>query len=140
MQTPRFQNAYLAELSKALKKRLRAIKFKTSGVDLDRVVEQLESRRREVMELNIDLLVPPKSRIGISVWEDRWIDVNVRVSSKSGLLLDWRESGRFLLGSGKMFVEAIEKSIDSAAKSEKEAIASLNQTWLKKIAKGPRTV
>ena len=58
-QIPRFQNAYLAELSKAFKERLRAIKFKTSGVDLDRVVEQLECRRREVMELNIDLLVPP---------------------------------------------------------------------------------
>lgn len=136
----RYKDSYLDRISLALGKRSRAIKAKTLSAHLNRVVEETDGSRVEVFEFVVGTIVPMNGSMRIKIWPDRWADIDARISSKSGWMLDWTESGRLVDIDVRSLVRAIEETIDAIDSDSTRATAKLNGIWDRLLAKGPKPV
>jgi len=130
----KFDSPYLTLLSGALMKRRKAIKYRVKKIEFQKIIEKgAESSNTKKLEITIT----PCSRVVIRlfVWDDRWVWIDARRSSKNGWLFEWTSSGRVLQESARNLVSTLEQSISYAVASEDN---KLNNIWDKMLHRGPR--
>ena len=128
-----FDSPYLKLLSSALNKRRKAIKYQVKNSEFQKVIEK-EINKPDTEKLEITLDLRNHIVLRLFVWEDRWIWVDVRKSSKKGWLFEWEMSGRALQGSARIIVSTLEKSFFFSKTSD---VTGLNKIWNKVLHKGP---
>lgn len=130
---------FFAEVREALRKRGKAIKHQNPKVSIERVVERTDGAEWEKLEIECPYY-GKTTRLTLHVWQDRWILVDARRSSKAGWVWEFRTEGRLLGGqSARALVGLFEASL-GAGHWDTEAPAKLERIWSNILATGPKAV
>ncbi|MFO1187500.1 MAG: hypothetical protein U1E87_08660 [Alphaproteobacteria bacterium] len=143
MSLPHFESEFLAEVEFALRKRSKALKYKTFGLRCERVLDSTEASRQEKFELTLD--GPPATRgawLRLFVWSDRWVWVDARELGKTGwkweCTLEGKLLGRF---GGRDLIEAAENSYTHCPFcTSTESVEDVKAIWQSMLATGPKLV
>jgi hypothetical protein len=77
----------------------------------------------------------------IHIWDDRWVWIDARRSSKSGWVWEFTREGRFTSPAGARGVVAnAEATMDAAFLSADQVPNAMSAIWSKSLATGPRLV
>jgi len=138
MYLPSSENEFLASVLASMKKRQKAIKYKTTAMTCDKVIETHDSVRKEKLETSFRWM---KRDLRAFVWEDRWVWVDFRSASKRGWLWEWTFEGRLLpRHDGRVLVDALEKTLDAAPSDDAGDVSVFGAIWRTLLAQGPKPV
>jgi hypothetical protein len=131
-------------LNEAFATRRRAIRF--VGGQLESVVTRdiADSRGRELErgETTLTFRVDGRSVIvRVHAWEDRWLWVDARHSSKRGWMWEFTSQGRFLPAAGaRGVVTKVEAMMRAAHLPPADVPRSMSAIWERTLASGPKRV
>jgi hypothetical protein len=132
------------EVAAAVQKRSRSIKHRGAKLESSRVKEIHDGDAKDSHRLDIDISHRVASRsvlCRLIVWDDRWVWVDVRRSSKSGWVWSTTIEGRFVgAGGAREVVQNIEKTIDAAWRPDETAGQEVERIWTASLARGPKVV
>jgi len=135
---PVFESPFLQGIVSALQKRSKSIKNRVAKYSCERLREQADADMRELVELSFDLRVPDSTRISVKIWDDRWLWVDVRQSSKVGWVFEWQHEGRVGDTDPKSVAAAIHKTVEGQFVQDlDETLAGLDSLWSKIAKNGP---
>ena len=126
----------------SLRKRRKAIRHKVTKLECERLIEKNDCGDLEKIEINIIVSkTPGKLPLTIHIWEDRWIWIDVRLWNIQTWEWGWTMQGRFLpILSGKDFINAIEKTIETTFEMTQSEIDEFTLIWRRMLASGPKEV
>jgi hypothetical protein len=135
------QPSFVADLAEELLARRRVLKHRGAKLAWKQSSESLAEGQPPVARLDVDCNYgPPRTKLRIIVWNDRWTWVDARRGSKKGWVWTVTLEGRFLAAKGtKTLVVLLEQTLDAIGSAEniETAIAAL---WSPHLAKGPREI
>jgi hypothetical protein len=133
------QTTFVAQLQEALRKRGKPIRYRKSDISIEPVIERTNGEEREKLEIECPFH-GTTTRLCVHVWDDRWIWIDARRSSKAGWVWQYSTEGR-LVGShsARDFVALFEESL-SAGHWDEQAPARLENVWKPALATGPKAV
>ncbi len=135
---PSSENEFLANVLASMKKRQRAIKYKTKAMTCDKVIETHDDVRKEKLEASFRRT---ESNLRAFIWEDRWVWIDFRSPSKRGWRWEWSFEGRLLPAhDGRMLVDALEKTLDAAPRDDESDVSAFGEIWRILLAQGPKPV
>jgi hypothetical protein len=121
----------------AFKKRHRAINYQSHEIRCDKIIERYDPKDIEKIEIKLSAL--DKTRIALNIWEDRWVLVDARQSTKKGWAWEWRYDGRLLgLHTGKDLIAALEQTMAATFQITRDATDDLTRIWRPLLARGPK--
>lgn len=137
---PEPKNRHLKTYIFSLKKRSKAIKYKCDSIQCERVIENFQQRRVEKIETEVQF-IDRTQQLRLFIWEDRWIWLDARKSSKSGWVWEWEFSGRVI--NDETFVDTIklfERTIEAVSHNKIDTLLKLEVFWEKIVATGPKLI
>ena len=142
MQPPEIESDALLDLAESLRRRGKSLKKKGNKILTKRVVEGVNSDKRERLEIEIrPSRLNEKVCVRLLFWEDRWAWIDARASGKKGWLWEWTYDGR-LLGeySGRHIVQALEETLETTYRLTAGRTNELAKIWTHMLATGPKEV
>lgn len=135
---PSFDSPFLEETAVSLRKRSKAINYRTDDHSCERVRERRDDWEGELMELRFDLLGPRPFKVSCNLWSDRWLWIDVRQPSKQGWLFEWQHEGRIGDAAPRELAEAIEETLAQIRNDDPAGNRSrLEHSWAKIALKEP---
>lgn len=123
-QWPMFQSDFLNIMIASVRKRSKSIKHKVRQYSFIKVIEKNEGE--EIEKLEIQFILPiNNATIRIYLWEDRWIWIDIRESSKQGWKFEWSKEGRI----GDKDVIDIRQAIESTISLSSSLHAGLSKEF-----------
>jgi hypothetical protein len=127
------KSLFLSDTLAALAKRRRAIRHKTRGLAVDKVLERTGAEEQEKLEISAEV---GAARLRLFVWDDRWVFIDARIPTKtSGWEWEFSYQGRLVGDDTRALFGGFEQSIDAVAAQSDEA---LDNVWRPLLAAGPR--
>jgi hypothetical protein len=119
----------------SLKRRSKAIKHRGALVAFDRLKEVDAGTERKSNRMDVKVSYAAVN-LRVVTWDDRWVWMDVRRSSKRGWIWSVTTEGRFVGVNGAPdLVQSIEATLDMAHEQDpRSRIASL---WKAQLAQGP---
>ena len=138
---PEFENEFLADVARSVKKRHKALKHSIRSINCDKVYEADESgEKSEKLELTLRQSSSPKGlQLRLFAWPDRWVWVDARQAAKKGWKWEWTHEGRLLgVFGGRDLISAVEKALfDSIDDDFNPVTSEVAEIWRPLLAKGP---
>jgi hypothetical protein len=133
------QTALIAQVQEALRKRGKPIRYRKSDISIERVIERTDGEEREKLEIECPFY-GTTTRLRVHLWEDRWVWLDARRSSKAGWVWHFTMQGRLAGGrSARDVVALFEESLATGHWDEK-APTCLEKVWKPALATGPKAV
>jgi hypothetical protein len=136
-QWPIFQSDFLNAIVASVRKRSKSIKHKVRKYSFTKVIEKNGSE--EIEKLEIQFILPVNNAtIRIYLWEDRWMWIDIRESSKQGWMFDWSKEGRI---GGKNSIDirqAIESTITLSSSLRDGRSRDFEACWSQIALGGPK--
>lgn len=133
---------FARDVASCLAKRSKAIKHRGARVELHLAEAKPPDDPSASVEISVSYAVQGATvRLRVIAWDDRWIWVDARRSTKQGWAWSVTCQGRFLDQSGPSgVIRRVEESL-SATRNPDDAIPSLvKEIWADCLAQGPRSV
>jgi hypothetical protein len=109
---PISENAWIADVLGALRRRSRALRRKVHSLECERVFEEIDGARSERIDLALRGARSRGPVFRAKLWADRWTWVDAREAGKSGWTIEWTFQGRAAGGlAGREFIAAIEETL-----------------------------
>ena len=133
------QAAFIVEVEEWLRKRGKPIRHRKSDISVERVLERTDGVEWEKLEIECPFY-GKTTRLRLHIWNDRWIWIDARRSSKAGWSWEFTAEGR-LSGnhSARDLVALFEASL-SAGHWDERAPAELGKLWTPVLATGPKAL
>lgn len=127
------ESPFLREVLGGLSKRRKAIRYKLRQISVDKVRERIDSEEREKLEITCEGNI---QKLRLFLWEDRWVFVDARISSKQGWTWEFTHQGRLMgIADARTLVAALEQSIEASSLGDSTTLEGL---WRPLLAQGPR--
>jgi len=132
------QTTFIAQVQEMLRKRGKPIRHRKTDISIERVIERVNGDEWEKLEIECPFY-GTTTRLRVHIWDDRWIHIDARRSSKAGWVWQFTTKGR-LLGShsARDLVALFEESL-SAGHWDEQAPGKLTALWDPVLAKGPQS-
>lgn len=133
---------FTREFAEALRRRAKAITYRGAKIECIPVKEIVDGKESDIRRVDLKLsyrVVRVPVKLQLHVWDDRWVWVDVRQSSRIGWAWEYTAEGRFLSSNGaRDLIGRLEKTIDATWAAHKDAKKSVDEIWSKCLATGPR--
>jgi len=136
---PTFESKFLKQVVESFQRRSKSIKNKVLTYSCEKIIETNDGNREEKLELRFAFYGPPGFSVSCDIWEDRWLWVDVRQSSKNGWIFEWQHEGRVGATSTKQLAESLINTISVRPEEEmNDTIAAyLDKVWKDVALTGP---
>jgi len=128
----------------AFRKRNRALSRRGASVECTPVKEIVDGRESEVgrADINIEYRVDAaRVVLRLQIWDDRWLRLDVRRSSKSGWVWESTNEGRFVSpGGARDLVSQVEETLSASYLPAADVPRAISTIWSRFLAIGLRTV
>ena len=131
--SPPTESPFLRGILDGLSKRRKAIRYKVRQISVEKVRERTGSEEREKLEITCE---GNAQKLRLFLWDDRWVFVDARISSKQGWAWEFTYQGRWMgIADARVLVAALEQSIEASSLGDS---AKLEGVWRPLLAQGPR--
>lgn len=134
---PIFQSDFLNAIIASVRKRSKSIKHKVRKYSIIKVVEKNGGDELEKLEIKFILPVN-NATIRIYLWEDRWIWIDIRESSKQGWKFEWSKEGRIGDNNVIDIRQAIESTISLSSSLHAGLSKDFEACWSQIALGGPK--
>lgn len=118
--------------------RRKSWKHKGASISFDDIAKDADGYRRLQFEARSNSR-RSKSILQVYFWEDRWIWIDARESSKTGWKWEWSSEGRVAPDKwGKHLAKKIEDSFELSSYAGDRVLDQLEHQWSTYLATGPR--
>ncbi len=136
---PKFEDPFLKEIARSLKKRLKRIEQQGYRLSCSRQQEQSVDGRIEKLELSAEA---DGVFLELYIWANR--EIWLHAFSENSVNWSWEHEGRLIGNCGaRLLVQAYEASLTDALEIQAQATyeaSFFNDNWLPLIAQGPEIV
>lgn len=127
------ESPFLKNILGGLSKRRKAIRYKVRQISIEKVRERTDSEEREKLEITCEWNA---KKLRLFLWDDRWVFIDARMSSKQGWAWEFTHQGRLMgIADARVLVAALEQSIEASSLGDS---ATLEGLWSRLLAQGPR--
>src|SRR3569833_3577666 len=138
-QIPSSENPLIGEVLDSIRRRAKAWKGAFSTRTCEKVIERDVEKSREKIELTLMRSRTGGVTVRLSVWDDRWVWLDIREGSKAGWLWTWTDQGRLSADtSPRALIEALDSTIrllpSPGAQFRPETFTTI---WNGKLLNGP---
>jgi hypothetical protein len=139
---PISENAWIADVLGALRRRSRALRRKVHSLECERVFEEIDGARSERIDLALRGARSRGPVFRAKLWADRWTWVDAREAGKSGWTIEWTFQGRAAGGlAGREFIAAIEETLFvMSLPAMPDRKGALSQIWRPILLVGPQAI
>ncbi len=133
------ESPYLQGFMKSFMKRSKAMKHKVKTYELSKEFEEGDNVVYERFNVDFTLWGAQPPTIRLSLWDDRWLWIDVRQRSKRGWVFECQHEGRIGDCPYEKIVGALEESIALLAEAHKsrDICLKLRDMWNKIAIAGP---
>jgi hypothetical protein len=141
---PKGDIAFSRAVMEAFRKRNRALSRRGATVECTPVKEIVDGRESDIGRTNVHIVYRverAKVSLRVEVWDDRWVWVDARRSSKSGWVWESTIKGRFVSPGGARDVVAFaEQTLSAANLPAAEVPRAISAIWSQCLAGELRSV
>lgn len=122
----------------AIEARKKAWKYLCASISFDDIAKDADGYKQLQFEAR-STIGSPKAILQVYFWEDRWIWIDARESSKTGWNWEWTSEGRVAPDKwGKHLAKKIEDSFELSSYAGDRVLDQLEHQWSTYLATGPR--